>query len=271
MKIGVRAHDYGRNTPDALFERISKDGFSTIQLAPKKAIAGVSRFEDISGRVEREVLEAEKRWKIRIAVLGVYLEPSLADDAAREKNVSEYLGSIPIAKRLGADCIGTETTARNKQPGTTREEALDALKRSLWKIMPAAEEQQVLFAIEPVCSHTVNTPECAAEILKSIASPNLKIIFDPVNLLSPEDFASQPRMWDRAFRNFGDQIVAVHMKSVRLSADGSPVRTDFAHSDVDYGDLFKRLRQLPQDFSVLREDADPADGKTDCEFLKSMI
>lgn len=267
ISLGVRAHDYGRQEPELLFEKIRADGFDSVQLAFKKAVAGVERFEDVTPTVVTGVNEAAKKHGIHIAVLGAYIEPSLCDDALREKNMAEFIGSIPFAKALGADCIGTETTRMTLQPKATRGEALRALARSLESALTAAEENGVTVAIEPVASHTVNTPECAAAVLKDMASPNLKVIFDPVNLLTPENFPAQHDLWDRFFQLLGDKVAAVHMKGARPAADGGLTGCGFSESAVDYPALFRELRKLPGKFSVLREEISPEHAAEDYRFL----
>lgn len=270
IRLGVRAHDYGKSAPARLFERIHEDGFNAAQLAFKKAITGVNQFSDITPAVIGEADRAAKEQQIHIAVLGVYIEPSLVDDSLREKNVSEFVSSLPIVKQLGADCIGTETTKRELQPQATRKEALDALYRSLWKIMSVAEEQKITVAIEPVAIHTVNTPECAVEVLKTIASPYLKVIFDPVNLLTAENFPEQDRLWDRFFELVEDRIAAVHMKGARMDSHGKLTGCSFSDSQVHYSYLFEKLKKLPYDFSILREEIDPRNAKEDFRFLREL-
>jgi len=271
IKIGVRAHDYGRDTPDQLFARIHGDGFSSIQLALKKAISEVEEFSDVTPAIINNVIVAAQRYKMHLAVLGVYIEPALVDNELRKKSISEFIKSIPVAKELGADCIATETTSRSLQPEATPKEALVALKRSLWEIMPVAEENNVTVAIEPVASHTVNTPECAASILKTIGSPNLKIVFDPVNLLTAEETPTQNKLWERAFLCFGDKIAAVHVKGVKTDYQNRLVQCGFADSIVNYQNIFSKLKTLPNDFSVLREEIKLADAKADYKFLADLI
>lgn len=271
IKIGVRAHDYGKDTPHQLFHKISADGFSTVQLALKKSISGVNQFGDITQELIHEINQERIRSDLSVAVLGVYVEPSLADEKLRTASISELIGSIPFAKELEAGCIGTETTSRSKQPGVTRKEALYALLNSLWSIMPVAEENGVTIAIEPVYYHTVNTPECAADVLKTIRSPNLKIIFDPVNLLSGEEISFQHQLWNRCFNSFGQNIAAVHMKGVRQDSQGKLVSAGFAHSIVDYPYLFRFLKKMPQDFSILREEIKPESAKEDLSFLENLL
>ena len=268
--LGVRGHDYGKDSPERLFRRIRGDGFGSVQLAFRKAVAGVEQFGDITPAVLENVKKASDTQKIHIAVLGAYMEIALADDSLREKNLGEFIGNIPFAAALGADCIGTETTRRELQPHTTRKEALRALFRSLERAMPIAEEKGVTVAIEPVASHTVNTPECAASVLKTAASPNLSVIFDPVNLLTAENLSDQDDLWKRFFNLLGDKIAAVHMKGVRLGPDGKLAGCGFSDSAVDYRFLFRELRKLPQNYSVLREEIDPRNAKEDYRFLHDL-
>lgn len=271
VQIGVRAHDYGRDTPDDLFGRIRADGFSCIQLALKKAISGVEKFSDITPELLEKVNAARNRANLTVSVLGVYIEPSLVDEKLRAENVAEFIGSIPYAKKLDAVCMGTETTQMWKQPNATRKEALHCLMDSLSKIMPVAEEHGVTVAIEPVFTHALNTPELAAEMLKTIQSPNLKIIFDPVNLFSEEAVSSQRQLWDRCFDCFGPQIVAVHLKGVCQDAEGNLVASAFSKSILDYDYIFRGLKQLPQDFNIMREEIKPVEAKQDLRFIQSLL
>lgn len=271
VQLGVRGHDYGKDTPDSLFGRIHADGFSCVQLAIKKAVRGVEKFSDITPEVLEAINSSCKKTKMTIAVLGVYIEPSLADEKLRSENVAEFIGSIPFAKQLDAVCMGTETTPMEKQPSVTRKEALRCLMDSLYKIVPVAEEKGVAVAIEPVFTHALCTPELAAEMLKTIQSPNLKIIFDPVNLFSKESVNSQRSLWDRCFQCFGSKIIAVHMKGVRLDGTGRLIACDFSDSILDYQYIFDRLQKIPQRFNVLREEIKPSNAEKDRRFLQKLL
>lgn len=269
IRIGVRAHDYGRDTPERLFERIARDGFSCVQLAFQKAVAGVGSLRDLTAETVERVAAALDKNHLHTAVFGAYLDLALPDPAARRENAAQVVRCLPFAKRLGADCVGMETTARAKQAGMTRREALAAFVRSLETVLPEAERLGVTVAIEPVFTHTVDTPECAAGVLRTLASPVLSVIFDPVNLLSAEAVPKQRELWDRAFDCFGDRIVSAHFKGIRPDETGTLRKTDLEHSAADYPYLFEKLKRLPQDLSALREEADPASAARDCTFLRA--
>lgn len=269
ITIGVRAHDYGRSEPERLFERISQDGFSCVQLAFQKAISGVNGLNDLTVEIADRTAAAMKSSGISTAVFGAYVDLALPDREIRRKNAALLSNCLPYAKRMGADCVGLETTAREKQGGMPRREALRSFLESLEPVLQETEETGVMIAIEPVASHTVNTPECALRILKAAASPNLKVIFDPCNLLSRDSVATQRDLWNRVFDLVGSDIVSVHWKGRAVDRQGKLYKTDLIHSVLDSQYLFQKLKGLSQGFSVLREEADPAFAAQDCAFLKS--
>ena len=158
-----------------------------------------------------------------------------------------------------------------KQPGVTRAEAQRALLRSLEEIMPHAEAHGVTVAVEPVFYHSMNTPEAAKMVLDSIASDNLKIIFDTANLISFDDVSRQEAMWDRAMTAWGDKIVAVHVKGVSFDENGDFHSTSYEQSQLDYALIAKYVRQLGKDLPIMREEVKPDHAKVDIAFLKSLF
>lgn len=269
--LGARAHDYGRQDPAPLFQAIRADGFDGVQLAFKKAISGVTSFSDITPELVENVHACCEKTGLAMPVLGVYIEPSYADEALRQKSVAEFCGSIPFAKTLHAGCIGTETTSMAKQPNVSREDAVKSLLRSLSEILPLAEENEIDVAVEPVYYHAMNSPELTKTVLTAMRSPRLKVIFDPVNLLSTEELPHQEYLWERCFSCFGAQIAAVHIKGIRPDASGTLQKTSLEESIVNYPAVFDGLRRLNRNFFVMREEVIPAHAKQDIAFLKDLF
>lgn len=271
LKIGVRAHDYGQDSPDALFARIAADGYTGIQLAFKKAITGVQQPSDVTPALLAQTQAALAAHALEVPVLGAYVELSMADEAQRKHHVEEFCAYLPIAKAIGAGCIGSETTQMHHQPGVTRKQALGCLLKSLKEILPAAQDLGVTVAIEPVYTHTMNTPELTREVLDAIDSPMLKVIFDPVNLLSPDQIPTQHQLWDRSFAAFGDRIAAVHLKGAALNTKGELVSAPFEQSVVDYPYVLDQIKSLDAPLYLLREEAQPSRAAQDLAFIRSML
>ena len=58
----------------------------------------------------------------------------------------------------------------------------DILTDSVCRLAEQAEKFGVFAAVEPVHVHTMNSPELTYELIRRVASPNLKIIYDPVTV-----------------------------------------------------------------------------------------
>ncbi len=268
--FGTRVHDMGKEgTPQEMLERAGSYGFQCVQLAYKKGITGVRSYADVTPELVEQTCQAIRQTGVSVAIHGTYVELSLVDEAARKKQTADFISQIPTTRRLGAVCQGSETTNMSKQPaGTTREEAQRALLRSLEEILPHAEAQGVTVAVEPVFYHAMNTPEAAKMVLDSMASPNLKIIFDAANLISPADEHRQEAMWDRAMTLWGDRIAAVHIKGVTFDENGDFHSAFLEDSCIDYPLLARYLGQLKQDLPIMREEEKPPRAVSDLKLLK---
>ena len=265
MIIGVRAHDYGKKLPTELFKAIAEDGWKAVQLAFPKAVEGVDSFDDVSVEVVGEVKTAIELTGVSVAVLGVYVDPSLIDEVKRKEQTRLLLQALPQAHMLGAGCVGTETTVRDEFSD------IKSLYRSLEELLPEAERLRVNLGIEPVHRHVLHTPELTRQMLYDFPSPSLKIIFDPLNLLTPETIDTQNDLWKRCIDCFGEYIIAVHMKGASREQDSNGMLADvpFVSSVLDHLSLFEQLKYI--NAPILREGATPRDAKNDIAFIEKFI
>lgn len=270
--LGARGHDFGRHDPETLLSSIRDAGYSCTQLAFTKAVEGMEHYSDVTPALVEQTRAACAASGVSIAVEGTYVELGWAsDEAFRKAETAKVLSQIPVAKALGAGCMGSETTEMGKQPGVTRKEAQEALLRSLGEILPVCEEQGVLFGIECVFHHAMNTPKAVKMVLDTMASPNLRVICDLANYVGPEDVSldAQRRIWDKIGNWYGEKIAAVHFKGVTFLPDGTVVSAPLEQSCVDYAGGFEMLRQMPQPvLPVLREEAVPARAAQEIAFMR---
>ena len=270
MKTGLRAHDYGRRTPGDIISTVKADGFRAIQLAFPKAIIGINSHDDVTDELVQEMHHACVKHDMEISVLGCYIEPSLRDDHERAIHVERFLRTMDFVKALDATCIGTETT-HFTYPESEREDVFNILLHSVRQMIEKAEKINVDVAIEPVAKHTLNTPELTARLLKEVPSDKLKIIFDPVNLLTAQNIKDQDRLWDRCFEAFGEKICAVHIKGTRLNAKGELESSALKDSDVNYSKIMDWLKKNKPGITLLREEIKQETAKDDLEFIKSFL
>ena len=83
MKLGVRAHDYGKHEVEVLADILKKEGYEAAQIAIPRSFAGVESFEDINEDLLYRMKEAFEARNIEIAVLSCYQDLGNPDDEIR--------------------------------------------------------------------------------------------------------------------------------------------------------------------------------------------
>ena len=253
MKIGVRAHDFGRQEVVSLAANIKDAGFDCVQLAPTKAIAGINGFGDITENHLEAIQKTFIKNDIEITVLGCYIEPSIEDREKRLENVEIFKKNLTYAKQLGVSVVGTETTHLDiNTPAPEREKVYQLLKDSVLRMVEQAEKEGVYVGIEPVAEHTLNTPALARRLLDEVNSNQLKIIFDPVNLVLPNTINEQARIFSEVFELLGEEIVALHVKDIVIENSEKTWR-NIGAGVINYQPIVSWLKQNKPEMRLLRE------------------
>ena len=269
MRIGVRGHDYGCASPEEMARRISDAGFSCFQLALHKAIEGVKlEYGHLSPGFCHRVRTAFEDRHLEVAVLGCYIDPATQDSGRREGDLKRFLEQISYCRMLGSNIVATETSGCKEED---RRVQFELLVDSVSRMAERAEKFGVFVGIEPVLVHTLNTPELAGELLERVKSPNLMIVLDPINLLSPANIDRQRDIIDSAFDIFGDRIVAVHAKDVVIGEDGRFRPCVIGQGLFDHEYFYGKLKLQKPDISVLREEANRATAKQDIAALRKFL
>ena len=230
MQLGIRLHDIHTGlgpefqTMEKRAQTAREEGFTCVHLAYSKVIKGYT-FDDCAlteglAKYTKRVFEGQG---LDVAVLGCYLNLAHPDPEKLKEIQSRYYGHLRVASLLGAGVVGTETGAPHAQykmdANTHSEEALDTFIRGLEPVVERAEKYGVTMAIEPVWKHIVYSPDRAVKVLEAIQSPNLRIIFDPVNLLYPGNLDDREKVIGEAMEKLCDRIAVVHLKDCVLSGD----------------------------------------------------
>ena len=257
MKLGLRAHDFGRQSASSLASSIAAAGFECCQLAPAKAIDGINHFNDITDAHLDDIRQAFADHNVEITVLGCYIDPSLTDAEKRLEQVEIFRTNLTNAKKLGVGIVGTETTGLSiDTPPAEREKIYQLLKDSVLRMVERAEKEGVTIGIEPVAEHTLNSAELARRLLDEVNSTRLKIIFDPLNLILPSTIDNQAQIFDSVLKLLGQDIVAMHIKDAVIE-NGKKVWRNIGKGAVDYTAIAAWLRANKPDMRLLREEVKP--------------
>ena len=256
MKIGVRAHDFGRfSSLTKQAATIKKAGFDCVQYAPAKAIEGLEHFDDITPEVLHEIKSAFLQHDVEITVLGCYIEPALPDDNMRLDYVRIFKDNLAHAKFLGAPIVGTETTGLSiHATSAEREAAYARLKDSILRMAEKAEAENVVIGIEPVALHTLNSPAITRRLLDEVGSDKIKVIFDPVNLVLPHTIHQQDQIFTEMLELLGDKIAVMHMKDTEVENDQLAWRK-IGEGVINYPLIYEWLKKNKPSMRLLREEA----------------
>jgi len=271
MKIGVRAHDFGRQKAADLARSIKEAGFDCVQLALTKGIEGINDFGDITPKHLEDVQSAFDANNLEITVLGCYIEPSLSDKTARLENVTIFQNCLRYAKTIGAGIVGTETTGLPTDASKEQREAAYALlKDSVLRMAEVAEKEGVTVGIEPVAEHTLNTPEIARRLLDEVNSNYVKIIFDPLNLVLSSTINHQKDIYKSAIDLLGEKVVAMHIKDAVIEA-GQKVWRNIGEGEVAHDIIFNWLCRKKPQMRLLREEVHMDSYARDIESMKKLF
>ncbi len=252
MQLGIRLHDINTGlapemqTMEERAKKAREEGFSCVHLAYSKVIKGYTfdacALTEGLGRYTKRVFEREG---LDVAVLGCYLNLAHPDPEKLKEIQSRYYAHLRVASVLGASVVGTETGAPNAEykmdANTHSKEALETFIKGLAPVVECAEKYGVSMAIEPVWKHIVCTPERARIVLDAIASPNLRIIFDPVNLLCPENAGQRDEIFAKTIELLGDDIAVVHLKDYVPA--GNDLKSIAAGTgEMDYTEILRFMK-----------------------------
>lgn len=230
IQIGIRLHDVNTGmepelqTMEARAAKAAEEGFSCVHLAYSKVIKGVT-FDDaaLTEGLAKYTKRVFDKQDLDVAVLGCYLNLAHPDPEKLKEIQSKYYAHLRVASLLGPSVVGTETGCPNPQykidANTHTEEALDMFIRGLDPVVECAEKYGVNMAIEPVWNHIVYNPTQAVKVINAIGSKNLRIIFDPVNLLYPGNVDQKEAVFAEAMDKLGDRIAVVHLKDYVVNGD----------------------------------------------------
>jgi len=249
MRLGIRGHDLGKNTPDKFAQSVVDAKLESIQLVLPKAIEFASDVLPIlNDELISEVKAQLEEKGIKVAMMGAYFNPIHSDKELVAKTTLNFKNHLKKAKFFGTELVGTETGSYNDDEWTWHknndsEAAFQEVLRVFKDILPVAEAAGVYLTIEPAYHHVISTPTRLKRLVDELDSPNVRVIFDLFNLLHKGNTDLQRQITDEMVRLFKDKIMIVHAKDFILK-DGELVQVAPGKGDMDYPYLIEKLRTL---------------------------
>ena len=271
MQVGIRLHDVAQGTIEQRAHTAREQGFSCAHIALSKLCDYKMTLPELTPGWAMYLKKVFAKEDVDIAVLGCYLNLATPDKEALRKNQEIYKAHLRFASILGFGVVGTETGAPNKEykyeEACHTEEALQTFITNLRPVVRCAENAGVIFALEPVYKHIMWNPEQTRKVLDAIDSPNLRIIFDPVNLLDISNYERRDEIFAEAMETFGDEIAMIHLKDFTVE-DGKLNACAAGSGMMNYDAILKYAKQHKPYVHATLENTTPENAVEAREFIE---
>ncbi len=223
MIAGIFSRTYAAKG-EAVFAAIKADGFSAAQLNLSSL-----GLESLPSALPLDVLMRAKhdaaRHGVQLAGLSGTYNMAHPDAVYRAAQRAKFAQVLQAARFLEIDvvtlCTGSRDAnnmwahhAENNSRGAWRD-----FRSELDAILQMADG--LTLAVEPEPGNVVRDAKVARALLDEVKAPNLKIILDAANLLTPKDLPRQRDIMAEAFDLLGGDIVQAHAKDI--ATDGKVV------------------------------------------------
>lgn len=269
MKVGVRAHDYGKRSVEELAALLQKEGYESAQLAFPKAFQEIESYQDITLAFLHEVRKIFEKYEVDIAVFGCYMDLGNPNKDVRSQAVRTFCQCIAYAKEVGAKVIGSETAyphLNTQEKEIWRPHMMDSIQR----IMEEAQRVDMQVAMEPVYWHPLENLEVTLDVIRHVQDPkHLRLIFDASNLLEYPETVNQNEYWKEWLNHIGEYVDVLHIKDFSLGKDRSYQPEILGKGVIEYQAISDWLKKQKREIYLLREEMNPRFAKEDILFLRN--
>ncbi len=248
MKFGIRAHNIKAAGLKDLSAKCAGLGIENIQLALAKSFPDFKRGS-FTPLYARKIRDAFSTNGISVAVLGAYINCIHPDKDVRKSELDFFKEQLRFAKFIGADMVGLETSSME---GADKEYAYGCVLESMRELTEYAEKLGVMIGVEGVWAHVINSPDMMRRLTDDLNSPNVGVIFDPVNYINSENYTRQREIIKKHFELLGDITYAVHIKDFSVS-DGNVSDAVPGEGIFDFDCLFSEIKASKKEIPMLME------------------
>ena len=272
MQLGIRLHDIKKAPLEERLQIAKEQGFKCGHLALAKVISEFPTDNAaLSPGLAMHLRKLFAKYDQDIAVLGCYLNLANPNEETMKKTYARYFSNIRFAALLGAGVVGTETGAVNEdykfEERNHSEEALKIFIERVKPVIKCAEDFGVIFAIEPVYKHIVCNPKRARRVLDEIGSPNLQIIFDPVNLLDISNYENREEIFAEAIELLGDDIAMLHLKDFVVE-NGGLKSVACGTGEMNYENILRFVKEKKPFMHATLENTVPENAVSAREYIQ---
>ena len=270
MQLGIFAKTFPRSSLEETLEAVIQHDLHCIQF--NLACVGLSSMpEVIDPAVITQIQAAMKSRQMCMAAVSGTFNMAHPDPQVRRDGLRRLEVLSAVCKAIGTSIITLCTGSRDLRDmwrwhaENTTSAAWHAMLETMSAAVKIAENAGITLAFEPERANVIYNARLARELLSSIASPNLKVVLDPANIIDGRDQAAIPEVIDEAFDLLGDAIVMAHAKD-KGPDDGFRAA---GKGVLDYARYLKRLTDMHFEGAVIIHSLEEWEVDTSVQFIRN--
>ncbi|MBQ8353739.1 MAG: sugar phosphate isomerase/epimerase [Spirochaetaceae bacterium] len=227
MTLCIRPHDVGKDTPEALAEKIHALGFQGVQLAIAKAIKDQNGNPDtLTEEVCKEIKAGFNKHNVGIPLLGAYFNPVHSNKEKVKAGAEKFADHLRKAHLFGAKYVASETGSYNDEPWiyhpkNQTEEAFEEVYSVFKPLADVAKEAGSFLTVEGAWGHCMYCPAQMERLVKALDNGNIRVTVDIYNYLYEKNYEQRFDILDECLDRFGDKIAVFHIKDFYVNPDGT--------------------------------------------------
>lgn len=217
MQLGIFAKTFAGANPSEILGAARDAGYSCVQY--NMACSGLASMPGtIPPGVAETVAAAARTAGVRVAAVSATANMIHPDPAVRERGHASLRVIAAAAHGMGTGLLTLCTGTRDAHDPWRRHAGNDApdawrdLLGSMEIAIAIAEDHDIDLGVEPERANVVDSAAKARRLIDDLASPRVKIVIDPANLVETEPAEEQRRIVAAAIDLLADRIVMAHAK-----------------------------------------------------------
>ncbi len=253
--IGIFANTFKASSFEDVLDAVKAHGITTIELnLSVLGVASLSGTDTLplsdalpAGLIEG-VREACRSRGITVASLAAYFNMIHPDKAQRDARLRGLEPLMKLAQALDIEVLALCTGTRDPDnmwrhhPANNHPDAYRDLQASLEEALTMAEIYDRVLAFEPEVNLVIDSPQKARTLLGDVASPRLKVIFDPANIFPAGGLSRMHGIMTEAVDLLAEDIVLAHAKDI--VQDGQAGNVAAGKGKLDYGLYMRLLKEI---------------------------
>ncbi len=280
--IGIFANTFRSPNFEAVLDAVRVHGMATIEfnlsLLGLAKLAGTDTLpldDSISEQLIQRVRSACQERGITMVSLAAYFNMIHPDREQRNAGLRQLEPLMRLAKALDikilALCTGTRDSGDmwRYHPANHNTEAYRDLLDSLNEALAMAEAYDRVLAFEPEVNLVIDSPKKARQLLDDVASPRLKVIFDPANIFPKGGLNHMHRLMTEAVDLLAQDIALAHAKDIL--EDGKAGEVAAGKGKLDYRHYMKLLQEIGFGGAILLHGLSEAEVAGSLQHLKNSM